>query len=429
MGRRTLFQQTMEARPVATGRSATLSVAARESSEGWREQADFRCEDYASDEQAVQAAIAALPSWGGEVHLSEAPFALQAPIEITPSTPPLLLSGCGRQATIVTAPAGMGDYFIKVQGTGITAETQVRFPEIRDLWLQGHATLGSKNVNDALLLEYAAGVTLQNIYISGFQGHAIRMNTVWNTDLYRVEMPYCGHAAGVKPTVRIGTASNNIRFWGCDIIAPEYFGLYVAGATPNFSRKIYWFGGKAHGIIGAPAAYSQMWWDDVIDCAICDCNLTNAAKEHILVSGTAKGVRILGNNLDNAGQTSQAAIRFIESAAGRIADNSFGEYVANQSGDVDVSATSGHVEIGENVGYISRNGGAAASVGDGGTIAHGLAHSNGTKITPSRVEVTPSVPGEMASVTAIGDTTFTVAIKKHDGSAGTSQTIYWRAHV
>lgn len=65
--------------------------------------------------------------------------------------------------------------------------------------------------------------------------------------------------------------------------------------------------------------------------------------------------------------------------------------------------------------------GAAASVADGGTVTHGLG------ATPDVVNVTPSVSGEFVSVTAIGATTFTVAIKKHDGTAGTTQTLYWEA--
>jgi len=68
-----------------------------------------------------------------------------------------------------------------------------------------------------------------------------------------------------------------------------------------------------------------------------------------------------------------------------------------------------------------RNADATASVADGGTINHLLTS------TPTYVQATPSVASEMASVTAVAATTFTVAIKKHDNSAGTSQTIYWEA--
>lgn len=63
--------------------------------------------------------------------------------------------------------------------------------------------------------------------------------------------------------------------------------------------------------------------------------------------------------------------------------------------------------------------GSTASVADGGTITHGY------PITPTSVSAQASVSREFVSVTAIGATTFTVAIKKDDGTAGTSQTIYW----
>lgn len=65
--------------------------------------------------------------------------------------------------------------------------------------------------------------------------------------------------------------------------------------------------------------------------------------------------------------------------------------------------------------------GATATVTDGATITHG--HPK----TPTSVTATGSVAGEFVSVTAIGATTFTVAIKGHAGGAGTSQTVYWRA--
>lgn len=60
---------------------------------------------------------------------------------------------------------------------------------------------------------------------------------------------------------------------------------------------------------------------------------------------------------------------------------------------------------------------------DGQTINHGLSG------TPDNIHVTGSVASEMISVTAKGATTFTVAIKKDDGTAGTSQEIYWEASL
>lgn len=77
-------------------------------------------------------------------------------------------------------------------------------------------------------------------------------------------------------------------------------------------------------------------------------------------------------------------------------------------------------KVRDNIGWVTMNRG-ATSVADGGTITHGLS------TTPTNVVLTPSVSGEMASTTALGATNFTVAIKKHDGTAGTTATVYWQA--
>jgi hypothetical protein len=50
-------------------------------------------------------------------------------------------------------------------------------------------------------------------------------------------------------------------------------------------------------------------------------------------------------------------------------------------------------------------------------------------LAPTKVIATGSVAGEMVTVTSIDATNITVAIKKPDGSAGTTQTVYWRAEV
>ena len=65
----------------------------------------------------------------------------------------------------------------------------------------------------------------------------------------------------------------------------------------------------------------------------------------------------------------------------------------------------------------------ATSVADGGTVTHGLS------ATPTKVRCTASVTGEFVSVTAVGATTFTLAIKTHANAAGTTQTVYWEAEV
>jgi hypothetical protein len=93
--------------------------------------------------------------------------------------------------------------------------------------------------------------------------------------------------------------------------------------------------------------------------------------------------------------------------------------------EMDIAGTGGALELGRVRVYQSRwpvdmqRASGATSVADGGTVTHGLGKA------PTKVRVTPSVSGEMVSVTALGATTFTVAIKKYDGTAGTTQTVYW----
>lgn len=62
-------------------------------------------------------------------------------------------------------------------------------------------------------------------------------------------------------------------------------------------------------------------------------------------------------------------------------------------------------------------------IADGGTINHNLS------AVPTFILVTPTVAGEMASVTARDGTTITVALKTHAGAAGTTQRVYWMARV
>jgi hypothetical protein len=73
--------------------------------------------------------------------------------------------------------------------------------------------------------------------------------------------------------------------------------------------------------------------------------------------------------------------------------------------------------------YLMKNpNSGATSISDGGTITHNIG------IEPTWVNAIGTVANEFISITAKSATTFTVAIKKRsDGSAGTTQTVYWRA--
>jgi len=102
-------------------------------------------------------------------------------------------------------------------------------------------------------------------------------------------------------------------------------------------------------------------------------------------------------------------------------DGSSGDYYINvnlSGGFVDLPQG---VKIGTGTEIAKETWGATDSTADNTAITHGIGSA------PTAVICTPSVAAEFCSVTTIGATTFTVALKKHDGSAGTSQTVYWRA--
>ena len=152
-----------------------------------------------------------------------------------------------------------------------------------------------------------------------------------------------------------------------------------------------------------------------------DGGAVDAARQGILVEN-ATGVQILANAIydDQIAPTQSWPIMITNGIDTQVMCNSFsGHRVANT---VQQNAPTTPM-IHYNVGYITENDGAAAAVADGGTIAHGCA------ATPTSAQVTGSVANEFVSVTAIGAANLTVAIKKHDGTPGTNQTIYWRAWV
>lgn len=98
-----------------------------------------------------------------------------------------------------------------------------------------------------------------------------------------------------------------------------------------------------------------------------------------------------------------------------------GNYIANFSTNINPNGNLNSSVIENNVGYVRRNWGATASVADGGTIPHGCSG------TPTSALANCSVSGQIATIGALDATNITVAIKNHDGTAGTTQTIHWNA--
>jgi hypothetical protein len=136
-------------------------------------------------------------------------------------------------------------------------------------------------------------------------------------------------------------------------------------------------------------------------------------------AGTSQEVVIMNNVITSENSITATGIYIATSLTdGHIAFNE----IRNISTKISVGGVSNGFVF-RNTGHKTHAEGATASVADGGTISHGLV------ATPTGVVAQTSITGEFVSVTAKSSTTFTVAIKKHDNTAGTTQTIYWHAWV
>ncbi len=142
-----------------------------------------------------------------------------------------------------------------------------------------------------------------------------------------------------------------------------------------------------------------------------------AAGDGISIDGSSD-ILIVTNRAfdDQASKTQNAGVRLTSTVNNTlIAEN---DLRGNVGDGIVPAGTSNIYRI--NLGYVTENWG-ATSVANGGTISHGLAGM------PDTVQCTTSITAEFCSITGLGATVFTVTITKHDGTAGTTQTIYWYA--
>lgn len=193
---------------------------------------------------------------------------------------------------------------------------------------------------------------------------------------------------------------NNVSVDGCNL-AFNVTSLAVGGNISNLTAKNIWGG----------------------DCARIASNGTNL--DNIELENTSASSRIIdyettaqNNTLSNFNFTDNSSgaggLRIQASAAnnklsnGRVSNNVIGDAGTNTEFNNVTAATAKSF---------------TASVADGGTISHGLAAA------PKYVNVTGSIASNTVTVTAIGSSNFTVAIKDDTGAAGTTQTIYWEASL
>lgn len=259
-----------------------------------------------------------------------------------------------------------------------------------------------------------------SIYIDALDGTNLTGNVISGNTVVQTG------AGTATSAIRLGnlaqTCSNNII--SGNVISGGYFGEFVGAIQLEMASTYYGQNNvvKDNVVALSNKTYGILFGDQ--KNGICAGNLVYSTDDaasgetHILIGiADSQTSDVRDNRLNWVNGGTNITARGIDVASGcvsvRLKDNTFnlssGSLVAGNN-IVDAGTTT----------YIDQvTRGVTASVADGGTITHGHVK------TPTSARVSASTASEFASVTAIGATTITVAIKKHDNSAGTTQTIYW----
>jgi hypothetical protein len=143
----------------------------------------------------------------------------------------------------------------------------------------------------------------------------------------------------------------------------------------------------------------------------------------IYVNDSKDNCMITGNSIfDDQGASHTQSWPVLIDAFGTghvITDNYFAGHETS-----DIPMINGTVAIKDhNIGWVRENGGAAASISDGSYVNHGL------YTAPTYANLTGTVAGDIIGIYDFSTTQIHISVKKHDGTPGTSQTVYWRANV
>lgn len=269
-------------------------------------------------------------------------------------------NGTGSLDCYVTNCTVQGSYNYGVQSCGVTGQAADKYTQI----------IGNRIYDSGLAAIRCPSVSGKST--DGFQiAHNIIRNFACRAAAYGIELSYA-----LRPVVAYNHLDGNANATGS-----IYLG--VSCADPQVTYNGCRSNSAGYGIVHEDCLAGVIANNDIRYC--------DAAKAGIYAAGTG--------SLDT--------------------------YVENNTVDNDVRFTNVLGPVYRNNRYALKkdvNRG-VATIGDGGTITHGLIAA------PTSVIVSGSVTGEFLSVTTKGATTFTVAIKTHANGAGTSQAVSWEARV
>lgn len=242
----------------------------------------------------------------------------------------------------------------------------------------------------------SSAFSLTNCSAVRFNGVSIENNSVGYTGVNGIQLAACAdvsitgcQSSNVAGHISINEQCSNVSVNGNNMRKGDV-GVAVAGTASNRAQNIVISSNNF-----AEMAAETMDLDSVNKCTI--------------VGNNDSGSPVSGSFITKGTHASKGSYT--------ISDNNF--HTAAPA----LYDTASTYTYGRNTGLITDNYGTAGAVADGNLIAHGLFR------VPSSVYAQTTVAGDFVSATAAGATNFTAAIKRHDGTSGTTQNIYWRASV
>ncbi|MFA5365982.1 MAG: NosD domain-containing protein [Candidatus Bathyarchaeia archaeon] len=244
------------------------------------------------------------------------------------------------------------------------------------------------NVYDCFIIDNDVGANAQGLYSYANASHKLIGNNFWGSTYTGVKLL---GATGIKIADNRIDYNGTLGAWieSCENVDLDQNNFYMNSASSSNSYD------AVH--VKAAAAYP--------------CN-------HINFRGNQFGTLALTEtqrySISTAYETGASELGYWI-----ITDNDF--IFSNTSPTIQLYNEWDKLVIDNNMGFKTRQQGISL-VADGGTVAHHLAY------TPTLVVANGSVAGEMVTTGSYGTSNFTVAIKKHDNSAGTQQYVSWIAY-
>jgi len=297
---------------------------------------------------------------------------------------------------------------IEVDGDG----TNIYFPMIRDLTLDGNRTNNAGAIHGINFIDDISDAVVHNVFVKSINDTGIKSRNGWYMHYNNVYAEYCtGHGFDIS------------EGWLVNCVSSENTenGLLCHAGTDLHIMNSRFKQNKQHGICIEDWTPKQI--SIIGNSIINNSDDDPGSYDGININGGHltfdRNIVIANNNIGAENGTDQRYGINIEDGNGYVITGN--NVLTEATGTISIAAAGADIICNDNLGYVSEAGGVTGAVADGGTFAHGLTG------TPTYCTLIGTVAGDIISISGLGAANVTVAIKDEGGGAGTAQALYWRA--